>query len=226
MRNARRFSAFRTAWKGLRERYPVSPLTSNILTAGGLFLAGDVLCQGIEYTQHPSFRKGKAVAAEEEAAAAVELEEAWRFDPARAFRMMAFGVCVLGPLGHYWYRYLDRVFPGTSVREVVKKVFLDEFCMNPPYLLSFFLFMSLLEGHNRQEATDRLKKEFWPTYTLDIAIWCPAAAINFLFVPPTHRVLYVSGISVFWNAWLSFVSNKDSAEKKQQERAERVKVLQ
>jgi len=162
-------------------------------TAGALFLAGDFLCQYIERYR-----------------AAEDKKALWRFDFGRALRMTTFGVFVLGPVGHYWYGFLDGKFPATSTAVVAKKVFYDEFCMGPPYLLSFFLVMCGLEGRNWAYTREKIKSDFWPVYKADVTVWVPAAAINFWLIPPMYRVLYVSTVSVFWNAYLSAVQHHDS----------------
>jgi hypothetical protein len=116
------------------------PLIANMITAGTLFCVGDVLCQGIEHWRKPDAEKAAAGA------------KPFEMDYPRLARMTAFGVGVLGPVGHHWcaclvlprsnvlcascsarlrssicrYRYLDRILPGTSTSEIVRKVFYDE----------------------------------------------------------------------------------------------------
>ena len=70
--------------------------------------------------------------------------------------------------------------------------------MGPPYLALFFIAMTKMEGKSWTAAFDKVKTEFWSTYKADMALWVPAAAVNFLWVPKQYRVLYVSFISVFW----------------------------
>jgi len=40
------------------------------------------------------------------------------------------------------------------------------------------------------------------------AVWVPAHTINFAFVPPHQRLLYINTIQIGYNVFLSFLGNK------------------
>jgi len=40
------------------------------------------------------------------------------------------------------------------------------------------------------------------------AVWVPAHVVNFAYVPPPQRLLYINGVQVFYNVFLSFIGNK------------------
>jgi protein Mpv17 len=40
------------------------------------------------------------------------------------------------------------------------------------------------------------------------AVWVPAHVVNFAYVPPQQRLLYINGVQVFYNVFLSFIGNK------------------
>jgi protein Mpv17 len=40
------------------------------------------------------------------------------------------------------------------------------------------------------------------------AVWVPAHTINFAFVPPSQRLLYINTIQIGYNIFLSFLGNK------------------
>jgi protein Mpv17 len=40
------------------------------------------------------------------------------------------------------------------------------------------------------------------------AVWVPAHTVNFAFVPPQQRLLYINGVQVFYNTFLSFIGNR------------------
>jgi len=52
------------------------------------------------------------------------------------------------------------------------------------------------------------------------AVWIPAHTVNFAFVPPSQRLLYINTIQIGYNVFLSFLGNKkvggDSEEEKSQ----------
>ena len=40
------------------------------------------------------------------------------------------------------------------------------------------------------------------------AVWVPAHTVNFAFIPPAQRLLYINTIQIFYNIFLSFLGNK------------------
>ena len=40
------------------------------------------------------------------------------------------------------------------------------------------------------------------------AVWVPAHTINFAFIPPSQRLLYINSIQIGYNVFLSFLGNK------------------
>lgn len=56
-------------------------------------------------------------------------------------RTLRFGTVglVMGPIDHYWYRYLDFQFPGVRATAVAKKVTLDMLVLSPVLIILFYL---------------------------------------------------------------------------------------
>ena len=40
------------------------------------------------------------------------------------------------------------------------------------------------------------------------AVWVPAHTINFAFIPPSQRLLYINSVQIGYNIFLSFLANK------------------
>ncbi len=49
------------------------------------------------------------------------------------------------------------------------------------------------------------------------AVWVPAHSVNFAFIPPSQRLLYINTIQIGYNIFLSFLGNKkvEGEEKKE-----------
>ena len=58
-------------------------------------------------------------------------------DHKRLLRMATLGTC-MGPINHYWYLILDRLYCGVSGTIIAKKVFLDQLIMAPVCCALFF----------------------------------------------------------------------------------------
>jgi protein Mpv17 len=49
-------------------------------------------------------------------------------------------------------------------------------------------------------------------------VWVPAHTINFAFVPPAQRMLYINTVQIGYNAFLSFLGNKKVEQRKKARR--------
>ena len=133
-----------------------------------------------------------------------------RYDFSAVKRLALWGTLVVPPIYVNWYKFLEKKFPPCSYtgvisrQQILKKTFLDQFLFTPPLLVLFFGSMAYLEYRNWQQATNEVKVKFPPVYLADCAFWIPVQAVNFAYVPPTLRVLYVGVMSFIWLNFLCF----------------------
>lgn len=66
-----------------------------------------------------------------------KLERATQNDWQRTRRMAIIGL-LLGPPEHFWFKFLDKRYPGTGTVAVIKKVTLDELINGPFCIVAFF----------------------------------------------------------------------------------------
>lgn len=160
-------------------------------TAIGIFFigAGDVLQQNIE-------RK---------------LYEGKTFEKKRTGNMMLAG-SVFGSLGHFWYTFLDTKFPGQTVKSVSKKLLL-EMVVGPPIFFCFFLGIGFLEKKPIENSIQEFKKNFLVICFADWVVYAPLQAVNFFYVPPKYRVLYVCVLCLAYDVFLSYILHKEDNKK-------------
>jgi len=60
-----------------------------------------------------------------------------------------------------------------------------------------------------KDVRSKLDNDLLTTYRNTVIAWTPINAINFMFVPPHLRMVYVSTLSMFWNAYMSLVQHHD-----------------
>lgn len=131
------------------------------------------------------------------------------YDYPRTARMATVGVSLTVP-DHYWYKYLDKRFPSRSARTITVKVVLDCAIMGPVNIVLFYLGMCKLEGHSWTESFSELKNKFLVTFMLDLVVWPAAQALNFYYVPPALRLMYLNGVYFVWSIILSYLKHNDT----------------
>ena len=122
--------------------------------------------------------------------------------------MFVTGAFLVGPAMRGWYMILDRLVKGTGKTVVVQKVFLDQTVWATTSLAAILFTVDTLNGIPPNEAKEKLKTNYWPALKSYWSVWPAVQLINFYFIPFQHRVIVVSFISIFWNTYIAWLSNK------------------
>mmetsp|Transcript_15253 Transcript_15253/g.18571 ORF Transcript_15253/g.18571 Transcript_15253/m.18571 type:complete len:184 (-) Transcript_15253:480-1031(-) len=136
------------------------------------------------------------------------------YDVMRTVRLGTFGFLIHGTTGHYFYGFLDSKMPGTKPVTVATKVITDQVFWNPIFGCMFFGYLNLVEGKSFADYQNKLKADLKTAVMGSWAVWVPAHTINFAFVPPAQRLLYINSIQIGYNVFLSFLGNKKVEEPK------------
>ncbi|XP_041079062.1 peroxisomal membrane protein 2-like [Polyodon spathula] len=167
----------------LLKKYPI--LTKSV-TSGILSALGNLLSQGLQ-------RRGKGS----------NLREGLEWGgPAR---FAVYGLCVTGPVSHYFYQYLELLVHSSASHCVLKRLLLDRLIFSPAFLLVFFLAMNFLEGKSWAAFQKRVKTEYWSALKMNWKVWTPFQFININYVPVQFRVLFANLVALFWYAYLASV---------------------
>uniref|UniRef100_A0A6P4EWS7 Mpv17-like protein isoform X1 n=1 Tax=Drosophila rhopaloa TaxID=1041015 RepID=A0A6P4EWS7_DRORH len=163
---------------GVRTLFRQYPFVTNSAIYGSLYV-------GAEYSQQFVSKRWLAPAPEKE-----------DIDYATIGRYAVMGTAVYAPTLYFWYKWLDRVFPGTAKIVIVKKLVLDQFVLTPYLLTVFYAGMSIMEGS--EDTFLELREKFVPTFVRSCIFWLPAQALNFSLVAPRFRVIYMGVCGLIW----------------------------
>jgi len=126
------------------------------------------------------------------------------WDRVRTLRMAGTGL-VMGPVVHYWYIFLDRIYPGRTLRILFKKIALDQLICSPVYLSLFLLTMGAMERKQWPEIRKDFEEKGSVLYVAECCVWPPAQLVNFLYLPTKYRVLYDNTLSLAFDVFWSYV---------------------
>jgi len=138
------------------------------------------------------------------------------YDVMRTIRLGSFGFLIHGITGHYFYGFLDSKLPGTKPVTVATKVITDQVFWNPIFGCMFFGYLNLVEGKSFADYQKKFEADLKTAVMGSWAVWVPAHTINFTFIPPAQRLLYINSIQIGYNVFLSFLGNKKVEEPKKE----------
>ncbi|XP_073116433.1 uncharacterized protein [Elaeis guineensis] len=128
-----------------------------------------------------------------------------------------FGFAYDGPVGHYWYEYLDyyiRVrlqLQPKSFKFVTAKVAADGLLCGPLDLLIFFSYMGFASGKSMDQVKEDVKKDFLPALLVEAGVWPFVQVANFRFVPVRYQLLYVNFFCLLDSTFLSWIEQQADA---------------
>lgn len=162
------------------------PVTANAVTYGSLYVTAD-------FSQQLVTKKFLASPPQP-------------IDTVALSRYAIFGCGVGSHMLYFWYKWLDKRYVGTATTTIVKKVLLDQFLMTPQLLVVFYLTMAVLEG--REDLFEEMRNKYAKTFQSSCLFWLPVQTVNFLFVPPAARVVYVGTGSLAWANILCWIKRQ------------------
>lgn len=135
-----------------------------------------------------------------------------QIDRLRLLKLSSTGVPI-GIVCHYWYQYLDRIFPSRTGKTLVKKFIIDQVFSSPMYIILFYATLGLWNKWNMNEFKEIILDKGKDIFIAECWIWPPAQLINFYFLPTKYRLLYDSVISLGFDTYFSYVTHKELREK-------------
>jgi hypothetical protein len=174
---------------GYRKALEQYPIRTKALTAAFLNFFADVAAQYFEQQKHPS-----------------EMAPVWQRRRTLSFAII--GLCFVGPGLHGWFAFLERAFPPTRW-SLFAKLIIDQTIGAAAFNATLLVLLYWLEhGGKFEHAWQAMKHRLPPTMIGNWKVWPAAQLVNFAFVPPAFRVLYVNSIAFFWTIYLSEIAHR------------------
>ncbi|CAL9108697.1 unnamed protein product [Musa acuminata var. zebrina] len=197
-------------WRWYQKCLAVHPVKTQIVSSGFLWGLGDIGAQAV--TQRTLRHQSQDKKEENK-----EINIDWR----RVATTSMFGFAFVGPVGHYWYEYLDRIIrvrlqlQPKSMKFVTTKVAADGLIFGPLDLLIFFSYMGLASGRSISQVKEDVKRDFLPALIVGGTVWPIVQVANFRFVPVRYQLLYVNLFCLLDSSFLSWIEQQGDAPWKQ-----------
>jgi len=124
-------------------------------------------------------------------------------------RFWIYGGLFHAPLVYNWLRLAAKLFPKDTLTHLAAKVFMDQTCFAPVGLSMFYVGLSILEGKDSEGVYREWREKFPNTWAMSVFIWPFLQTINFKFVPPRLRPIYVGVFSFFWTTGLAALKHNE-----------------
>ncbi|GAB5569963.1 protein Mpv17 isoform X1 [Prionailurus iriomotensis] len=165
-------------WRAYQRALTVHPWKVQVLTAGSLMGLGDIISQQL-----------------------VERRGLREHQTGRTLTMVSVGCGFVGPVVGGWYRVLDRLIPGTTKVDALKKMLLDQGCFLP--------LVGALNGLSAQDNWAKLRQDYPDALITNYyALWPAVQLANFYLVPLHYRLAVVQCVAVLWNSYLSWKAHR------------------
>lgn len=198
-------------WRWYQKCLEVHPVKTQVISSGILWGLGDI---GAQAVTHSTLKKKRQSLVQDEGK---EFKINWQ----RVGITSMFGFAFVGPVGHYWYEYLDRFIrlqlhlqPKTS-KFVAAKVASDGLLFGPLDLLIFFSYMGFASGKSAEQVKEDVKRDFFPSLVIGGGIWPVVQIANFRYVPVRYQLLYVNFFCLLDSCFLSWIEQQGDAAWKQ-----------
>ena len=126
----------------------------------------------------------------------------------RFLTLSAFGFLYHGPSGHYFYNWLDSVIPGKDGKAVAMKVAFDQIIWCPIFMTVFFTYLGLVNGDSLATIGTKIKDDLFTACQGSWKVWPFVHAVNFKFISTKHRLVFINGVQVAFNMFLSLIGTK------------------
>jgi len=182
--------AFAAIGKSYSAHLEMRPILTKSCTAGLIFGLSDLLAQNIEGGSSKS-------------------EDGNKLDWTRMIATTLVGLLYFGPAAHYWYEWIFRLIPGTSLVSTIYKAFWGQVLFGPSFTCIFFATSLLQSGEfSLKSWWTKIRTDLPGAWLAGVGYWPIVDLISYSVIPINLIPLFVNMASLVWTVYLSLVANR------------------
>jgi len=131
-----------------------------------------------------------------------------KWDGRRTGHMATSGL-TLGVASHVFYRWLDGALPARTPAVIAAKVLVDQ-AFSPVLLALFLATLAVLERVSWRQFVREAADKGPRLLAAELAVWPVAQTLNFRYVAPRYRLVYVNCVSLGLDVYSSGVKYGDT----------------
>jgi len=133
-------------------------------------------------------------------------------DTTRVIVSVLVGLCYFGPASHYWYEWVFRLLPSSSIVSTMQKAALGQIFFGPTFTCIFFATSLMQSGEfSLFNWLQKIKSDLFSVWAAGLGFWPIVDFVSYAYVPKPFIPLFVNSCSFLWTIYLSLVANRNAA---------------
>lgn len=166
------------------------PIATKSMTAGIIFGLSDYLAQRIESRN---------------------ADNKTSLDWTRILASTAVGLFYFGPAAHFWYEWVFRILPGTSLVSTLQKAALGQLLFGPSFTCIYFGVGLAQSGQfTLQNWINKIRRDLFGAWLAGTSFWPLVDVISYSLIPQNYIPLFINLCSLVWTIYLSMLSNRSN----------------
>lgn len=171
------------------------PIFTKSVTAGIVFALSDVLAQRLGKTSRSSNSSSRSKLPQR------QLQ--W----SRILVSAAVGFFYFGPAAHYWYDWIFRLLPGTSLVSTLQKALLGQMLFGPTFTCVFFATSLMQSGtFSLSNWFRKIRTDLPGAWLAGASFWPLVDLVSYSLIAPQWIPLFVNLCSLVWTTYLGLKS--------------------
>mmetsp|Transcript_3759 Transcript_3759/g.8085 ORF Transcript_3759/g.8085 Transcript_3759/m.8085 type:complete len:294 (+) Transcript_3759:132-1013(+) len=132
-----------------------------------------------------------------------------RMNWTRVIASILVGLLYFGPAAHYWYEWIFRLLPATTLASTLYKAFWGQVLFGPSFTCIFFATILMQSGNfSLKTWGQKIRNDLPGAWLAGIGYWPIVDLLSYSIIPVKWIPLFINMASFIWTIYLSLVANK------------------